>query len=337
MASNEISRYELANEVVSELGLKIKNGSHINPNSRWVMFHCPFHKDDNPSFGINFSNGTYNCFSCGRKGNVEGLYYEMTGTGLYSHLGIKTKNDNFSLFSRKVNVIPDRPSEPNVMRKRVYLNYDTTKLIPALESPDCVEYLNKRGIPLKFAESNNFMYSEDTYINNTRFVHRICIPVYENGSLMTIEGRKLSNDGLGPKVLYPKNTTVNTLYDIDNLDRNTTLYGVEGLMDLFVLRSCDEFSNSTSIFGANITDRQISLIKEFKEFVYIPDSDEAGRNTVLKMKEKGLDNVYYLKLPKSLNGIPIKDVGDIPKTGMKVDSLLERKWLKYKKPLTFFT
>ena len=300
------------------------------------MFHCPFHKDNHPSLGIDFNKGVYNCFSCGRKGGVENLFYEATGESLYSHLGIKTRNDNFSLFSRKSQVIPDK-AEPNLSKKRVYLNYDPTKFISALDNKDCIDYLKRRGISLELAESNGFLYSEDTYINNTRFKHRICIPVYEDGCLMTIEGRRLSEEDYGPKVLYPKNTTVNTLYDIDNLDRNSTLYGVEGLMDLFVLRSNKEFSNSTSIFGANITDRQLSLLKEFKEFVYIYDLDDAGRSTVLKMKEKGMENVFTLKLPSSINGISIKDVGDIPKTGVTLDSLLERKWLKYKKPLSLFS
>ena len=107
-------------------------------------------------------------------------------------------------------------------------------------------------------------------------------------------------------------------------------------MDLFVLRGCDVFNNSTSIFGANVTERQISLIKEFKEFVYIYDLDDAGRNTVRKLKECGLDNAYTLKLPKNLNGIEIKDVGDIPKTGVTLNFLVERKWLKYKRPVSLF-
>lgn len=334
MNGNELSRRELTNEVVSYLGLIPK--SKIFSNTSKMMFHCPFHKDNHPSLGIDFNKGVYNCFSCGRKGGVENLFYEATGESLYSHLGIKIRNDNFSLFSRKSQVIPDKV-EPSLSKKRVYLNYDPTKFISALDNKDCVDYLKRRGIPLELAESNGFLYSEDTYINNTRFKHRICIPVYEAGCLMTIEGRRLSEEDYGPKVLYPKNTTVNTLYDIDNLDRNSTLYGVEGLMDLFVLRSCKEFSNSTSIFGANITDRQLNLLKEFKEFVYIYDLDDAGRNTVLKMKEKGMENVFTLKLPSSINGISIKDVGDIPKTGVTLDSLLERKWLKYKKPLSLFS
>ena len=330
MNENELSRRELSNVVVSQLNLKSKG--RIPRTASWVMFHCPYHKDDNPSFGINYDRGTYNCFSCGRHGNIEGLYYDLTGHSLNSFLGIK-KADKFSSFSHQPQTPIERP-EHKATKKNVYLNFDSTQLTSALENKDCVEYLRKRGISLELARSAGFLYADDTYINGTRFKHRICIPVYENGVLQTIEGRRLSTDDYGPKVLYPKNTTVNTLYDIDNLDRNTTLYGVEGLMDLFVLRGCDEFRNSTSIFGANVTDRQMGLLKEFKEVVYIPDLDEAGTSTVLKMKENKLDNMYILKLPKNLNA---KDIGDLPKLGVSLDSLVERKWLKYKKPLSQFT
>ena len=330
MNENELSRRELSNVVVSQLNLKAKG--RIPRTAEWVMFHCPFHKDNNPSFGINYDKGTYNCFSCGRHGNVESLYYDLTGHSLNNFLGIK-KADKFSSFSRKPYTPSIEKSDVKIKKRNVYLSYDSTKLTPAVENKDCVEYLRKRGISLELARKAGFLYADDTYINGTRFKHRICIPVYENGVLQTIEGRRLSDDDFGPKVLYPKNTTVNTLYDIDNLDRNTTLYGVEGLMDLFVLRGCDEFRNSTSIFGANVTDRQMGLLKEFKEVVYIPDLDEAGTSTVLKMKENKLDNMYVLKLPKNLNA---KDIGDLPKLGISLDSLVERKWLKYKKPLSQF-
>jgi DNA primase len=328
MNGNEISRRELTNEVVSYLGLIPK--SKIFSNTSKMMFHCPFHKDNHPSLGIDLNKGVYNCFSCGRKGGVENLFYEATGESLYSHLGIKTNNDNFSLFSRKPQVITDR-TEPNLSKKRVYLNYDSTSLIPALENKDCVEYLRRRGISLELAKSAGFLYAEDTSINGTRFRHRICIPVYENGTLQTIEGRRLSDDDSGPKVLYPKNTTVNTLYDIDNLDKSSTLYGVEGLMDLFVLRGCDVFNNSTSIFGANVTDRQLKLLSQFKKFIYIPDNDSAGESTIQKLKNSKNLNLGILKLPKKLENKDIKDVGDLPKIGLNVNFLVERKWLNYVK------
>lgn len=328
MNPNEMSRRELSNVVVSQLNLKSKG--RIPRTASWVMFHCPFHKDDNPSFGINYEKGTYNCFSCGRHGNVEGLFYDLTGQTLNGFLGIK--KDSFSLFSRKSKII-ERPIDNTPNRRRVFLNYDREQLIPATQNQDCIDYLNKRGIPLEIADRSGFLYCEETRINTTLFKHRLCIPIYENGVLSSIEGRRLSDEDSGPKVLYPKNTAVDMLYDIDKLDKSKTLYAVEGLMDLFVLRTCPEFENSTSIFGAGITERQFQQIKEFKDFVYIFDLDDAGHKTVEKLKSSGLQNVSILKLPENINGFKIKDVGDLPKAGVNPQFLVDRKWLKYIKRL----
>ena len=144
-----------------------------------------------------------------------------------------------------------------------------------------------------------------------------------------MEGRQLNSENLGPKVLYPKNTSVNMLYDVDNLDFDSDVFAVEGLMDLFVLRSCDYFSNSTSIFGANVTKRQLEQIKKCKRFIYIYDLDEAGRKTVEQLRASGLDNVYILRIPSSYRGVTLKDVGDFPKAGLSVESLLKRKWMNH--------
>lgn len=35
-----------------------------------LMMCCPFHKENNPSFGINIETGLYNCFACGAKGHI---------------------------------------------------------------------------------------------------------------------------------------------------------------------------------------------------------------------------------------------------------------------------
>jgi DNA primase len=196
-----------------------------------------------------------------------------------------------------------------------------------------VDYLIRRGISLDLAEKFNMMYAENSRINSTLFKDRLCIPIYENGVISSIEGRRLSDDESSPKVLYPKNTAVDFLFDIDNLNRDDTVYACEGLMDLFVLKSSDFFKNSTCIFGANVTKRQLEQIKGFKKFVYIPDNDKAGLLTIQKLKDSGLNNLYVLKLPEIFAGQPIKDIGDLPKVGLDVNSLLNRKWLNYIKPL----
>lgn len=103
-------------------------------------------------------------------------------------------------------------------------------------------------------------------------------------------------------------------------------------MDLFVLKTDDYFNNSTCIFGASISDRQLELLKDFKQVVYIPDSDNAGMKVLDKLKDLG-DNISYLKLPEEINGVKIKDIGDIPKTNITVNQLRTHNWLNYIKPI----
>lgn len=148
-----------------------------------------------------------------------------------------------------------------------------------------------------------------------------------------MEGRRIVENN-EPKVLYPCGTTTSTLFDIDNLDRHKTLFALEGLMDLAVLRSCPLFKNSTSIFGASLTRRQLHLLEEFDNIIYIQDLDAAGNKTVetLLQNSKLRDKVQVLKPPHN-DMYFCKDVGDIPKLGLTVENFVNRKWLNTKVPI----
>ena len=105
-------------------------------------------------------------------------------------------------------------------------------------------------------------------------------------------------------------------------------------MDLAVLRTSSVFKNSTSIFGANITRRQLELFKRFPKIVYIPDSDAAGEKTVEKLKAARLGKTYILRIPKKINNVDVKDVGDLTKAGIVPQDLVDRNWLSYEKFLS---
>lgn len=323
-----------------DISLKVISDLHIRPSRRITSYtkdiqcSCPFHKDTKPSLGINLDKGIYHCFSCNRSGSITGLYYDITGNSFYKVYNIST--DSFSSFARKDYSINYSDSNANIGKKTVYLNYDKSKLLPIEGNRLCMTYLHKRGIPMDIAKKYEFSYAKDLQINTTRFVNRICIPVYEDGQLTSIEGRMLTQpvNDTDRKVIYPKNTSVSTLFDIDNLNFNEDIYACEGLMDLFVLKTCSFFDNSTSIFGASLSNRQISLIARCnKRFIYIPDSDEAGFKTVEQLKRCGLPNIYILPLPEEVNGIAIKDVGDLPKCNSSPNDLLGKKWLNRIKPV----
>lgn len=325
---NELNRNQITQAAVSYLGLKSK--SQIYPGMKEMAFHCPWHRDKTPSCFINFDLGVYHCFSCGRSGNIESMFKELSGgEDLYKALGIQ--NDPFSSFARTIKYTYPTEFE-DFSSLNVHVNYDSNDFYNAWDIPDCRAYIEKRGITKEVAEYFRFRYCKETRINKTLFKNRLLIPIYEDTKLISIEGRRIY-DTEDIKVLYPRNCSVNSLMDIDNLDKSQPVYAVEGLMDLCVLRTCPEFKNSTSIFGANLTKRQQWLIRQFDTFVYIPDLDAAGDKTVETLKNSGLSNVYILKLPSEINGTKIKDVGDLPKAGVTPQYLVDRKWLSYIKKL----
>ena len=320
------NRREMTLYAISRLGLKSK--SLITPNTQQVMVSCPFHKDKSPSMGIDVARGVAHCFSCSWSGSIEKLYKELTNGNLRKELGYL--DDPFTSFSSSLNfqyIVDD------TRLKDIHINADLSLMRDAYTDPTCAAYLRKRGIPEPVAKSMGFKYAEDILINNNRFRNRLLIPVYEDKKLISIEGRRILNND-ETKVLYPRNSSVNTLFDIDNLDETSTLYAVEGLMDLAVLRTSNTFRNSTSIFGANITKRQLDLLKQFPKIVYIPDSDAAGEKTVEKLKSARLGNVYILRIPKKINNIDVKDVGDLTKARIVPQDLVDRNWLSYEKFLS---
>ena len=329
---NEIDRRDLTIQAIQYMGLKTKG--EIYPSTDQVMVRCPIHGsgggDKNPSCGISLSKGIYNCFACGAHGSIESLFKDVTGMDIYETLGIS--NDSFSNFARK-NIYGEERKEDILRLKDVSIECDLEEFtIPAYSSALGAKYLQKRGISKEAAESMGMLYSDDIEINGNHFRKRILIPVYENGKLISVEGRRIL-DTDEPKVLYPKNSTVNTLFQWDKLNKNEMVFGLEGLCDLGVLRGSPKFRNSTSIFGANLTRRQGELIKQLKAFCYVPDLDLAGDQTVEKLRSIQTGNIYILRPPKQINGQLIKDIGNVGQMGLSIDELVKRNWLSHIKYL----
>lgn len=292
-----------------------------------IMVSCPFHKDKSPSMTISLSKGIYHCFSCSRSGNIEGLFWDLTHSSLKKTLGMA--DDPFSNYS--FNYIPVEYNDDPMELKETNIEYDHKNIEDAWDNLDCRNYLIKRGISKESSKSMGFKYTSYNKFNGVKYEKRLLIPVYEEGHLLSVEGRRITDDKNTPKVLYPRGSTTQTLFDIDNLRTDKTLFALEGLMDLAVLRGCSVFKNSTSIFGASLTRRQIELLKRFQDngIVYINDRDRAGENTIKILQESGLRNVRVLSPPKELCGREIKDIGDLPKVGWNVDMLVDRNWFSY--------
>jgi DNA primase len=85
--------------------LNIKTKGQPSPLKKNIQCHCPYHKDNTPSMGIKTDTGQWNCFQCGKNGNLNQLAKDLFGMSIYEMLDIK--EDGFSDFIQTQYVEPD--------------------------------------------------------------------------------------------------------------------------------------------------------------------------------------------------------------------------------------
>jgi len=314
-----VTREELTIAAIQHL--RLRTARPITQSTVNLPIHCPFHSDRKASLFINTKQGIYRCFQCSRGGSIESLFKEMTGENLYKALNISY--DEFSAYASP-KFVPEEEDLDSTPDIHIEFSGDISSI---REVPLATSYLRRRGISYQTAHDMRMRVAVRARFNDITYVNRLIIPVEEGGKLLSVEGRDLTGSA-EPKVLYPRKSSVNTLYQLDRLDTQKTLYVVEGLMDLALLRAHPEFKNSTSVFGASITRRQLHLLNRFDHVVLIPDNDDAGNRSIEKLKEGLKVRFSVLPVPRQLNNIPIKDVGDVvQKAHIPLRELIGKRWL----------
>lgn len=351
-------------EINAQIVLRLGMASAIPSNK--FQCHCPYHTDKKPSAGVDLEKGWFNCFSCGRgKGlTLRGVYRDITGHSINKELGIKWEGSDsdeefINPFKEQIkNYDVDYSKQPDVG-----IAFEGS-IVPITDSPDVLSYLEKRKVSINVAKKMKMSFAIDAKsysINDptnkklqVNFTNRLLIPIYENGRLMSCEGRDIYGEDafiktmkakgwsedkiIYKKCIYPTGASTSTLYDIDKLDKNEMIYFCEGLMDLSVLREDSFFNkkNSTAIFGASISGRQIYLLKQYN-FTDVIDNDLAGwralkklYDELIKVPEKERKEWRFIVPP--YHDLDVKDIGDLPvKAGVSVKDIRERKWLSSSK------
>lgn len=345
---------EIYEQIITRLGMT----SNVYKGANNLMCSCPYHSDKHPSCGVNLTNGLYHCFSCNRGGTLRSLYKDICGHSINKDLNIKWTPTGEVLvnnpFKIKEYVEEDFSKQPETDFAFSGRQSDISTI------PEVVEYLNKRKITLAVAKKMRMSFSIDmkSYSKldpsnlklQVNFSNRLLIPIYENGVLMSCEGRDIFGEdafyktakekGLDlnkvhyKKCVYPTGASTSTLYGIDSLDKNEMIYFCEGIMDLAILREDSFFNkkNSTAIFGAALSKRQLFLLKEYS-FTDILDNDLAGwlllkklYDELIKVPERDRKDWRFVIPP--YHDLGVKDIGDLPvKANVSVEDIRNRKWL----------
>lgn len=336
---------QISIEVLSRLNVKFKR----DKDQQMIKCINDEHNDHHASMSVSLSKGLCNCFACGYSKRLTTAYYEKTGSSIYKDIGLSCPARALS-FRRHV---PDYVTFEKL--PDVDFTFDG-QLYSVRDSESALRWAESRGFSASFCDVNNirfspkfktFQTSDPNNKDEMSFFHDcVVIPIFEKHKLVSFEARdvlgkeawkkRLIENGAKDideksyrKVLYPKHSSINTLFQYEQLDTSKPLYITEGLMDMLSLRTDPHFKNSSCMFHCNPTERQIYLLKKFKEVIYVVDNDIPGWKACLKLMEAIPGKVSFLRPPEREG---IKDINDIlqgkDKILHSVKDLVDHGWLR---------
>ena len=308
--------------ILNSLGIKHAN----HPNSKgWLDIICPDHFDS--SFGncaINITSGKYHCYRCGSKGHVDTLYKKAFNRDIHqsnNYIQPEVKEEvkvnryitenNYNFTHTKLN--------PNKYTYTISRGF-TNEFVDAFGIRHCLSdiYDDYLVIPIqdKIKEINEVEFRKlkeyetlQKYFNCDysfdRLKRQFKKHVKDNNIKLDSEYKIHFNDEvlsddtlqylLDKKVKYLSGSKIKeTIFNIDNLNRDETLYISEGLGSIPKLWS-HVSKNCSCTFGSEISQDQIDYLKQFKQVIIIPDNDNAGSKMCFKL-HNNLKNLLILSI-----------------------------------------
>lgn len=226
---------------------------------------CPFHDDHDASATLYKDRKYFECFACGKKYFFKTWYKVAKG---------KSWDDGREL-------ILTRPKQHTIelssaMRRTV--DFEDGVITSVYDNVHALEYCRSRGVNDEFIKTFNLSASELCKINGKVWVNRLLIPVKEDGKDYSLEGRDYRKDQKA-KCLYPKDSPIDTLFNIDGIDYSKPLVVVEGTMDLHKIWQ-HVTKNVVATFGIMIPSKQQDILKKHSDLILFIDDDKAGRQSI---------------------------------------------------------
>jgi DNA primase len=251
--------------LLNQIGISTVLGSN-----GWLRGRCPYHNDNNPSWGIltTADHHPYSCFACKAHGN---LYRLLIDIGRFSEEK-----------SRKISLTPSRINSQDIHIERREMGMwpiDESELYPFSLTKIGANYLRKRGIDPVMAEKLGVVYEPE--------MHRILFPWKFNRKLFGVTGRSL--DPLETVRTLPLYGTLkgHLLYlPFGKINVKESLILCEGEID--ALKIVQAGYDNVAAFGfGDITSEQAILIQAFSnEAICFCDDDQAGEMLAEKVHEK---------------------------------------------------
>jgi len=291
-------------------------GVSLKKNGQNYVALCPFHSEKTPSFSVNSEKQLFNCFSCGKAGDVFNFSMYLDSVNFVEAVKLVGKNSSsLSLPSKPITKkskellkLPESTIQKLLERTiTIYENNDNgRKYLEQRGIKDAVLFINHRigycdgkikEILPKDGDIRKQLNQLGILMQNDyeRFTDCLVVPVFDiDDNITTLYGRS-SNGKSNPHMFLPNRST--GLWNIRIIREYSKIIIVESIIDgLSVMTS--GYPNVIAVQGTNgLLDADISLLKQnrIQEIILLFDGDEPGKKAVERLKEKLSGFSYEVK------------------------------------------
>ncbi|ALO13871.1 DNA primase [Salinivirga cyanobacteriivorans] len=286
--------------VLAHYGIKMNKNDHII---------CPFHKDDKPSCKIYTDTNTYNCFGCGKTGDVIQFIQDKENCDKHTALKKATElaNGNATKNTQNTDVMGIASKRAAEAENFAELFNRQKEGLP--RSPKAQEYLRNRCLE----ELQEVGYNSG--VNWKKLKQCITFPLKDkNGNIVSLYGRRITESN-GHNAEYGKHYYTENrkgLYPHYPDKHTETLIITEAIIDAATLQLSIE-NNQYSILAAYGTNgltaehkAAISQLSNLEEIIFFFDGDQAGKEAARKYSEELIKDKACL-----VSTVPTPDGEDI--------------------------
>ena len=331
----EKDRIESIKSTVDLVALVNAKGITLKKNGKSYFGLCPFHHDTNPSLSVNPSKNLWQCFGCGKGGDVI-RFVELIDKVSFPEAVKQLNGEKIHLKSKsRTTDNKQRTTDLSVKDRKLLSKVVSYYQHTLTQDSRGIKYLkNDRGIK----DNQSLKDFAVGYVNGTLleilpmdedvikvlkrigilngkgheiFYNCVVFPLYNNrGSIVNLYGRNIDDDG-GVQTSHKRYAMASThlylpgprsgLVNRQAVKRSQSIILTESIIDALTLYD-QGFKNVVPIYGVNgLIDDHLSLFnRKIKEAYLVFDADEAGQKASeavsMRLKEKGIEP-YPVTLP----------------------------------------
>lgn len=289
-------------KVLAHYNIKPDKNNHIK---------CPFHQDDKPSCKIYLDTNTYNCFGCGKTGDVIQFIQDYEKCSKHEALKIAAELAGEEIQNNSAMGIALPKAESVETENFAELFAKQKEGLP--RSPKAQQYLKERGLE-KLTE-----VGYNSGINWKKLKQCITFPLKDkNGNITSLYGRRIIDSTPGFKENYSAefgkhyySENRKGLYPSYPPQETETLIITEAIIDAASLLQIEELQSISilSAYGTNGLTAEhtgaINQLPNLQEIIFFFDGDTAGKEGVIKNTEK----LQHLKC--KITSVPTPDGEDV--------------------------